>query len=192
LKADIIALQETHAREQDHRSWNAHWNGPAAWTPHVGLLLRKDSGLAFVSDPVSLLEGHVLAAKVTGDAPLLKLLVHELLACYIRKIGSVLSNLYGQLPRDNQVFAMGKEIPTFWQCVIMVWNRLNGCIRNMDDSWHPLEVLTMLLRYFLRRIQISIDSIDCAMLANRHRCGEQLVYTRSVACWSGVCDVGRM
>jgi exonuclease III len=76
LRADIIALQETHARERDHDHWSQMWGGPAAWTSHVGLLLREDAGLSFVSEPVSSLGGRVLSAKIKGDPSLPTFTVH--------------------------------------------------------------------------------------------------------------------
>jgi ABC-type cobalamin/Fe3+-siderophores transport system ATPase subunit len=56
LKANIIALQETNGEEQQHRFWNEMWGGAVAWTHYVGLLLRKDTGLTFVTEPVSYLK----------------------------------------------------------------------------------------------------------------------------------------
>lgn len=68
LEADVVALQETHTEERDHRHWGEMWGGPTAWTSHVGLLLRDGSGLSFASTPVSHLDGRVLTADIVGDA----------------------------------------------------------------------------------------------------------------------------
>lgn len=67
LKFDIIALQETHAEEDDHANWSREWDGPSAWSGHVGLLLSKKNNISFVDRPQTLLDGRLITVTITSD-----------------------------------------------------------------------------------------------------------------------------